>query len=393
MESQAKRFLASFCVAVLIITTVLGVYNIIVDPYALFTSDIGEKIAGENVVVMSTLDERLTKSFDVIRGAPSSLILGSSAVDLGLDALNPAWPKALRPVYNLGMFSIDVSGMYEYLRHVLRSRHVSLVVLGVDFDEFLGRWVRPLGREEVARLSEPYPHLPVKDFLAATLSFDALSASTDETIGRVFGSHPEYIAGNHPIWPDRIARRAGQSAAFRVTDLRNVSVSALKPGASSQIEDLRSILELCVSEKIQVIVLINPMHAHQLEIYRQSGYWRSFEDWKRALVSVVAPFQAGVGQPGTVELWDFSGYDRYSTTELPQAIAWFWDPSHYTHRLGDLIVRRLFSGEDGNEFGMQLTPKTIEGRLEVVRTQQREYREVHRDAENELQRLYVETPH
>ena len=85
-----------------------------------------------------------------------------------------------------------------------------------------------------------------------------------------------------------------------------------------------------------------------------------------------------------IELWDFYGYDAYSTEPVPaggRALRWFIDPDHYTHVLGDIVLRRIFEGTDGS-FGVRLTPENIEDHLKQVRGTQASYRTTqHADAE------------
>lgn len=394
MESRSGRFLAAFFLSELLITVTLSLYNILIDPYTLFDDHFTKNHVDYGANVMSTADERLTKSYDVFRGQPNGLILGSSDVDMGLDAMNPDWPRVSTPIYNLGIFALGLSDSYHYLRHILQLRRINLVVIGIGFDTFMGRWVNPLDEQSLSRLSEQSANVQLKDLVTAALSFDALTASTDSIADSVMGVHPTYISGNHPVDLSRREKGGpGSTALFRFTEIRNISVAGLKPSAASRIDDLREILKLCVSKRIRVIVVINPVHAYMLESYSQLGVWQRFEDWKRDLTSVTASVETDSGHPGLVELWDFSGYDRYSTTELPMAITWFWDTGHYTHKLGDLVIHRLFVRNGNPEFGVRLTPETVDADLEVIRQRQLEYRETHRDAEGELRRIYNETPH
>jgi len=134
---------------------------------------------------------------------------------------------------------------------------------------------------------------------------------------------------------------------------------------------------LCTKRGIRVIAFINPSHADELEVVDMSGHWPALEAWKRALTAMVAEYAAASG-PAPVELWDFSGYDAYSREPVPMdrhPMHWFWNTSHYTSALGELILRRIF-GEDNAHFGVRLYPGNIEARLAEVRQQQRQYREL-----------------
>ena len=393
MESQSRHFVLMFFSAVPLLSLVICLLNILVDPYSLFASRNWLYTVNSRAAGISTVNERMTKSYDVLRKAPNSLILGTSSVDVGLDARSPAWPRATMPVYNLGIFSIDLHGMYQYLRHVIRAQPISLVVIGVDFDQFLGRWVHPLAEKDQIRLDRPPVGVWPQDFLRGSLSFDALADSINAVANEAIGEHPKYLAGNRPeddFW--LFKRREGPAGFFWITDIRNISVAALKPVSLSQIDDLHAIVELCRVNDIRAIIVINPIHVNLLETYSRLGYWQAFENWKRELVSMTMPLGDERRPPVNIELWDFSEYDQYSTTDLPQATDWFWDSNHYTRRLGDLMLRRIFTSGDP-EFGVRLSPDTIEQHLQMTRERQLQYRLTHLGAVESLQQLFKDTPH
>ena len=393
MESQSSRFLVLFWCAVVLVTLGLGAFDVVVDPYALFTSPNWFHSSMSGTREMATVNERMTKSYDVLRKTPSALILGTSSVDVGLDARSSAWPQNIGPVYNLGIFSIDLQGMYQYLRHVVQVRSIDMVVIGIDFDQFLGRWVHPLATEDQFRLDRRSLSVSTPDLLRSAFSFDAFADSINFLANELIGEHPRYISGNRP--EDDFVRfkvREGPTAFFRITDIRDISVVALKPASKSQIDDLRAIINLCLSNNVRVIVVINPVHVNLLETYSLSGYWNGFEDWKRELVAMTTQSAGDPVHPGRVELWDFAEYDRYSTVDLPRATDWFWDSNHYTRQLGDRALRRLFGdGEPG--FGVRLTAETLESDLQTTRERQLQYRQTHLTAVNALKQLYEETPH
>ena len=53
---------------------------------------------------------------------------------------------------------------------------------------------------------------------------------------------------------------------------------------------------------------------------------------------------------------------------------WFWDPVHYSSKLGDMMVARIFT--DGQEpgFGVRLTPENVEAQIARVRQDREAYR-------------------
>jgi hypothetical protein len=144
------------------------------------------------------------------------------------------------------------------------------------------------------------------------------------------------------------------------------------------IADVRAILDLCESHGTRVILFINPTHADRLEILDLLGYWQTFEGWKRQLVALTAQY-ASPNRRSRIRLWDFSAFDSYSTETVPadgHLLHWFWDDSHYTRALGDAIVRRIFGTGDA-QFGVLLSPESLEEHLKAVREQERRYRDHH----------------
>lgn len=390
MEASAKNFLLRVLCTSVVIATCIGLFNILIDPYGLFHSWTWAHINDRKPAAIPR--ERLMKRYDVFRGDPAALILGDSTVDLGLDARDPAWPDATRPVYNLGLYGTDIVGSYRYLKYIFGYRNIRLVVVGLDFDQFLGRWIIPLDEKDQLRLGGPPEQLRQNDLLQGALSFDALADSLGTVVDSLRALPYVFVAGNSPTG-DMLNERAliGSQGMFRLWNRSTFNVSTRGTRFASRMSDLRDLLELCHSNGTKAILIINPVHADLLEAYSLLGYGRQLEDLKRELVSLTTEV-GGNGTSDEIELWDFSGYNRFSTLELGDATRWFWNSSHYTRELGDLIVRRLFGNED-SEFGVRLTQDTVEDHLKSIREQQRLYRRTHIQAVKAMRRLYDEVPH
>ena len=153
--------------------------------------------------------------------------------------------------------------------------------------------------------------------------------------------------------------------------------------------DMQAILDLCESRGTDVILMINPTHVDQLELLDLMGYWQKFEDWKRRLTELAAKYPRMNGGSG-IPLWDFTGYDSYSTEAVLPArhiMHWFWDPRHYTKALGNIVIRRIFDRGD-EEFGALVSAENIESHLIAIREQQRRYRESHQADVQRVRNLY-----
>ena len=94
-----------------------------------------------------------------------------------------------------------------------------------------------------------------------------------------------------------------------------------------------------------------------------------------------------------MRVWDFGGYDQFSTESLPEGadrrahLRWFWEPSHYSKALGNIVLTRIFGGSD-TSYGVVLTAETIEPRLAAIRERRKAYRESHPDAVSRIRAIY-----
>lgn len=403
MDKQSQRFLRVWVFACIVTAAVVAVFDVIIDPYLLFNVP---RIPGFNARKPAVeTQERLIKAYDVLRAMPNTLILGSSRAAVGLDAQNPAWPEHERSVYNLGLSGGGPYITYRYLQHVISQRHVALVVLGLDFEFFLSVHAQhPTNPDFEARLAvtsdgstnAKQNSQRIRDLLHGTLSFDALSDSAATLAANFNGESSNLTAGNLD-WND-FRHRTAVMGSYPLIAMWNLLSMRYYRGAQLNqfaMADVQAILDLCESHGTRVILFISPSHADQLEILDLLGLWQPFEDWKRDLVTLTAKYH-GTNDRSRSVLWDFSGYDFYSTEIMPvdrHALHWWWDSVHYTRALGDAILRRIL-GIGDTRFGVLLSPESIEPHLAVIREQQRLYREHHhadvqrvRDLYNSLSRL------
>jgi len=384
MDTRIRRFISIGAMTCGAIVFLVGMFNVIVDPYRLF---------GRNSLEPATrVNDRVFKSYEALRVAPNALLLGSSRVEEGLDARHPDWPMSVRPVYNLGLIGASPYLSYRYLQHVLSHRPLKLVVMGLDFGFFLDSFKEPTPIEP-----DDEPRLTVKPDGSAnpeqgrayvrdvlrSLSLKALVDST-ATIARGISDDPGYDANGDLLFNGVALRERAAQGAIRTFPLNDLWFIRLlrAPGNSGGHIDprvmltLRDILQLCDSHGTRVIFFINPVHADLLEILASTGLWPTFEDWKRQLTALTHEYSRAHTR-SRISLWDFSGYHDYAT----EAVSWnhqllkgFVDPSHYNWVVGDVIIRQIF-GQQGARMGTELTPQTVETYLATIRKQQQEYRD------------------
>jgi hypothetical protein len=129
-----------------------------------------------------------------------------------------------------------------------------------------------------------------------------------------------------------------------------------------------------------VVLFINPYHADYLLTLDLAGRWPQFEAWKIKLASIADEF--------SVELWDFSGINRFSTNQAPvpgdkkTILKWFWEPAHYRMEYGDLMLSSMLQRpcDEGNAdpLGAVITTGNIDAHNMHSRTEILRYKEQHR---------------
>ena len=144
----------------------------------------------------------------------------------------------------------------------------------------------------------------------------------------------------------------------------------------------RKMVELAHKNHIPLHLFISPAHARQWEALHGSGLWQSWEDWKRQLVKINEE-AASQYHVQAFEIYDFSGYSRYSTETVPREegkmMRWYSDSSHFLPNVGELVLQRMFNPQAKNEpgFGVLLTSATVEQDLAMIRAGRLQYIATH----------------
>jgi hypothetical protein len=389
---EPGRFLRNCILAIVSLSAAMALLNYVMDPYLIFgmPRDVGfnaRKPAMESQLY-------LIKAYDVIRAHPRTVLLGSSAIGVGVDPESPVWPEQMRPVYNLGLPAGTPLVAYRYLQHLTAEDSPQWVVLGIDFRDVVPLDKTPeydshliINRDGSRNAALPRQH--VYDLLQASLSLDTSIDSINSLSGNLAGDSSDIQQGgmNYRVYRD-LPSQEGSLALVAMNDFNtSIRYSSVKVDMTP-LEHIRAILNLCQERKIAAILVLNPSHVDEQEIFDLEGKWPVLEDWKRKLTQLAAQFAHGGMH---IELWDFYGYDTYSTEPVPagrRAMQWFIDPEHYTHALGDIVLRRIFAGTDGS-FGVRLTPQNIETHLQEVRSTQANYRAAQRPDAERVRNIYT----
>ena len=391
--TPAARYLCMWAAIVFAMLLAVAMFNTVVDPYDVLGS---VRVPGFNFVKPEAENRvRLTKPYQISRLQPRAVIVGTSRAEIGLDPENSSWPEAVRPVYNFGLPGANLATVNRELQVAGSSGRLKLAVILLDFENFLSSDPDPdltpdenqrmaVGAESQANAVPAVRRL--EDTFLTTLTLTAL----EDSVLTVLRQHGKYTTDITPAgrWTEGAFQLAAASDGYyelftqkEVDYARRAAraASSLAGGtdATPEIEIIRQMLDYCRVHGIRPILVIPPYHADLLEMFDKAGLWDRFEAWKIGLVKLV--YGSLDSREVTGQLWDFSGYDRYSTEPVPEkgdrhtTVNWFWEPGHFKRALGDLLLKRVLDNEP-SDFGVELTSATIDEQLKKIRLARENYR-------------------
>jgi hypothetical protein len=169
-------------------------------------------------------------------------------------------------------------------------------------------------------------------------------------------------------------------------------------GQHSTLQDMRAVIALAHARNIALKLFVSPSHARQWEVIATAGLTEKWQEWKRELVRINVEEAARVHR-SPFPLWDFSGYNAISSEAVPaegdmkSRMRWYSDSSHYTLALGNLLLDRMAgvaAKELPDDFGVLLTPATLENQLAAIRRGHLAYRDTHPADEAEIAQAAME---
>lgn len=353
------RFIRHFFAGVAGLMAVVGAINYLIDPFDLWSAPL---IAGVNTA-KSVGNVVFVKPLQVEMRDPGTVLLGSSRVQVGLDPDD--FPPGER-VYNFGVGAAKVTEIRAYAEHVFATTRATKLVIGLDFFSF-NDTPKPEGlnsfREAVLGRAAVWRAAPVLLFSQAALERSRHTVA-DSRKRRAGDNHSngflEFRVGQArdpaSIFLAELARFVRSEFAFG--DFRSFDRS---------MEDYRALLQEARAKGVAVVSYISPEHAVFPEAIERMGLWPTYKAWERRLVEVSEELD--------VPLWDFSGYNEFTTTPLKDGLRTHFDGSHFRPEIGRLIIARLYGSAEPAAFGVRLSRENIGTHLERIETARGRYRE------------------
>jgi len=396
---------------------VVAAFNALVNPFNLYT---GVRITGFNEYKSELAkNSRLSKAAELRRQQPDCLILGSSRAQTGLDPAQPAWAQCR--AFNLAHAGGTLYESMRYFQQAVAIQRPREVVLALDLFMFnVYRKTLPGFSEE--RLMVNADDTPNPDWLRSylhdvftnLLSWHALKASWKTAIQsrQRPGRGPEDGFWEYSRIDLSAPSRRGQREAFRRNEQAFLTThwfpsprrrfATHDPESGADIyNSMRTILKIAHRSGARLHLLVSPAHARQWEALQQAGLWQEFEDWKRMLVRLNDE-EARIAGRSPFSLWDFSGFNAYTTESVPaeddreHPMRWYWESSHFRKELGDLVLKIVLGRQDAvretvADFGVRLDAANLDVQLAAIRAARSRWQQSHEQDVTEIAAIVSRT--
>jgi tetratricopeptide (TPR) repeat protein len=415
MTGSVRNFLIGFAAAIFLLGgTVVGL-NLVIDPFWRWDLVTIPGVNGQRTQPLA----RLAKAQIMCRDRPTSVIMGTSRAEVGLDPGHPGWRRFPGRTYNLALAGSGLKELELTLRHaVYASPDLRHVVMALDFLMFNAH------REAVVFGTEVKDFDPTRllgsrsDSCWRTLLYDsdkllgmrgllfdlaAIRSQMPETARHDPAKVSNWIAlydqngfrGNNFESVGDLLVKAGRSAdqeayyalkIWRPPPDRRYCFT--RPGQPDTMLVFRDIVRFAREAGIDIRFVINPIHARMSVALQEIGLWPQYEDWKRGVVAVLAE-DARQNHAEPFPLWDFSGFNSVTMEAISKSAdrRFWWEPSHYRKAAGDLMLDRVLDYKPhlaavNADFGILLWSANIDAWLSATRMRGRAYR---RDQPDETQ--------
>ena len=134
LPQNYRKFTIYFFAATFTPLISVGLFNIAVDPYGIFFTPV---LNGFNKAKPEKFNQDLLfKAVEITRLRPTTIILGSSKEQWGIDPNHPELAKD-ENTYDLGLQAANMYTVRRYFEHALANQpNIKRVIVGIDFSMF-----------------------------------------------------------------------------------------------------------------------------------------------------------------------------------------------------------------------------------------------------------------
>ncbi len=375
-SGSLRQYFLTLALTALTVLAATVTLNYLVDPHLLHQWDT------PHVQRLRPAQQKLmpwAKTYAAFRYRPEVVFLGSSRTEIGLPADSRLF--AGRRVFNLAIVGASFADAVNMLRHTSVFQRPEIVVWGLDYGDqfrvengntdFIPALVAkdhryPLWRALLNARRSASMGMAAESLRILTGTSERQCRSLLATYGQKSSQCLEHI----------MREEGGTATAFAKVTGKNRPL-ADPPDVQAALGLLDRVTDEYCGQGTVLRFYLQPVHA-LAELSYWAGKGAALDDWKRSLAAVVDRRRE---EGCDIRLVDFSGFNRITSEEIPQAtgkenMQYYWEHSHYREEVGRMILESLFRQdppEDAEDFGVELTGATIERHLADFRARRLRY--------------------
>ena len=407
VNQQGKRYVKLLAVSIGTILLLLFAMYVTLDPYK-HMALLGLKHARKSEKYNSyfgiwplAAGNRTDKMINVQYLKPDSSIFGSSCVFSIMDVYHPGFKQYNnRPGYNFGYAGANIGEIYHTIKHTMVIKKQQLIVVGLEFYMFAAD---KTPAAEFANIPKSYEkNYTLKRFnTLATKAFSTLwiEDAVDHKIRAGVASLRDTIPFPKPAQTNTVVAKTNMTREDYFTFLlgtERMQTSALYPYRWQQfrfknkdtdtLDSFKKIVKLARKNNSDLLVYISPNNARTYETIRAMGLWPQYKTWLHELTKIVDEDNQTNNNEKQYALWDFSQYNSVTMDTViahpskTEAFENYYDTIHYHTPVGNLVFNRIFGMKENEvpaDFGVKLTPTTIDPHLQAMDMKREQYVKAH----------------
>jgi hypothetical protein len=376
---MARRYVLAMLGGAVAAIAAAGALSWFIDPLGIYGSP---RVQGLNALKPALKGRvRIAKTLHVANDGWDCIVVGTSRGEAGIDTGHPYFRAT--PCFNAAQGGQHYEESRRLVDAAIHRGGLRRVVAMLDFEVANAHYEGPTD-------FDPGNYRPWRRALLA-LNLELI----EQALYTPMRQDADVLRRDHALWfPDgrfdfpppprghRALALASEAGYFTKALFRGPRHEfALATPASRPLEHLRGIAAQCSASGVELVLVVAPTHARQLEAISAAGLWPEFESWKRSLVAINEEEAARTRKPPFV-LWDFSGYSEITTEPFPPVddthtrMRWYFESSHFTPAAGDRMLDRIAGGSDPG-FGTRLTSDMLEAHLDRIRAARLSWRASH----------------
>jgi hypothetical protein len=386
-----KKYFRGIVVTVILLFVMIIAFNRLVDPYSIYGWPVITGI-NEKKPVLGT-HVRMAKAAAIRHKKNTSIVLGSSRVEYGIDPDHPAWNSQ---AYNLGLAGANLYESLRYLQHAQAAQPLlNEVLLMLDFTMFdaISNKNSPDFTEErllVDINGQRTEGVWGGDALVTLASLDATKSSIVTIFSQNIEEDVSYLSNgmrNNTNLDKKIKKKGGYKKVFINAEKKRSKKFSEFSFASLDLDNwdiYQKILYFSFKNDIKLHIAISPSHSNLYEIISIKDKWSSFEEWKIGLVTLNEKVALDYKKK-PFNVWDFSGYNKFTTekvideNDVKGSMAWHLDIVHYNKKLGDFLLNKVLNykspiNSNDGDFGVVINTNNIDQHLYKIRSDQKLWR-------------------